>query len=278
MKKLMLLLFIPLVFTCSSDSSDDNQQDNNNFDNYPKLISFTQERPNECEGIRFLVEYSYSGDKILTYSYRQYWAFYNGECNYFGDDGYIPSTVNNVYSGNLLISQNVFSYNLEGDMTYRTINSYEYDENGLLNKWIKQRLDNNDVIIDVDEMEVSWTNDNLTRQMTDIEGNFSITNYDSNYNILNESHYDQGQIISTRTYSYDMTQFDPLANSHKFWWWNGAGPRSHNLWVSQTYNYEGGSYDTFREIVANEYGFPISNSQTRSNDTSYIRIYNYNYE
>ena len=277
MKKLILLLFIPLVFACSSDSSDDNQQDNNNFDNYPKLTSFTVERPNECDGLYWSVELSYSGDKIISTSHTNHYSYVNGEVSCNGD-AYTANTVNNVYSGDLLISQNIFLYSPDGDLTQKYIHLYEYDEGGLLNKWIRQRLDNNDVIIDVDEMEVSWTNDNLTRQITDIEGNFSTTNYDANYNTLDVSYYNQGQIISTRTYSYDMTQFDFLANSHKFWDWNGVGPRNHNLWVSQTYNYEGDSYDIFREIVANEYGFPISMSVTRSNDTSYIRIYNYNYE
>ena len=75
-----------------------------------------------------------------------------------------------------------------------------------------------------------------------------------------------------------MTLFDPLANSHKFWQWNGVGPRNHNLFVSQTHNYEGGSFSTFREIVANEYGFPISISQTKSDDPAYSRIINFNYE
>ena len=77
-----------------------------------------------------------------------------------------------------------------------------------------------------------------------------------------------------------MTQFDYLANSHKFWQWNGVGPRNHNLWISNNLNNfeEGDSYDSFREIIANEYGFPISISLTRSNDPSYNRIYNYYYD
>ena len=281
MKKLILLLFIPLVFTCSSDSSDDSQQDNNNFDNYPKLISYTREQPNLCDGIKNLYEYSYSGDKILSFSARVYWLFYGGECNYFGNDGYINNTVNNVYSGDFLISQNMLVYNPYGEQTNNYIISYEYYENGLVSKMIEQRLDNNGEVIDSDEFMFFWTNDNLTRQMTDSNGlTIEVKNYDSNYNCLETHHYSEGQIFHTKSSSFDLTKFNTLANSHKFWVWNGAGPRNHNQVVSEYINdiSDDSSYELYFEHAYNEYGFSSYTTINKSNDPSYFRIYNYNYE
>ena len=150
MKKLILLLFIPLVFTCSSDSDNDSQQDNNNFDNYPKLISFTRETANDsCEGLDWSVELSYSDDKIISSQTRVYHYYLGGECVYYGEDGFISNSINNVYSGDLLISQRVFMYNSDGTFDDSNFHLYEYDEEGLLNKWIIQRLDNNNVITEI---------------------------------------------------------------------------------------------------------------------------------
>ena len=164
MKKLILLLFIPLVFTCSSDNpGDSNQSENENLDNYPKLISTTREHPNLCDGIYSNIQYSYSGDKIISTSTTVYYDYINSsgeECIYYGDEGYINNIVNNVYSGDVLVSQNVIFYNSDGVQNGNRLILYEYDDNGLLSKMTRQGFDNDGNLNLLDEVIYFWTNNN----------------------------------------------------------------------------------------------------------------------
>ena len=54
MKKLILLLFIPLVFTCSSDSSDDSQEDQTFLEKHNGIVWETSPESNVTYIQRFM--------------------------------------------------------------------------------------------------------------------------------------------------------------------------------------------------------------------------------
>ena len=82
MKKLILLLFIPLVFACSSDSSDNNNN-NSNDPSEQKLIESITVISGECENTYNLWLYYDNDNRITSYQ------FQNVVTNCNGDEGSI---------------------------------------------------------------------------------------------------------------------------------------------------------------------------------------------
>ena len=84
MKKLILLLFIPLVFTCSSDSSDDNNNNNSNNPSIQKLIESITVISGECGYAENLWLYYDNENRISSYEIQFVEQDCNGQQGYYG--------------------------------------------------------------------------------------------------------------------------------------------------------------------------------------------------
>ena len=280
MKKLILLLFIPLLFTCSSDDDNSNSENSNQISNDDDLIlctSYTRQRMNSnTEDYIWTASATYSGSKTISSSYIQY--TYNSATQSVDEEIWYK---NHIYSGDLEVSTYT-NYEVNGVTTVNSVSEdYEYNDDGLI---VKESITYflNDEVISYEERFFSWTNENLTRQQTDENGQLiSVINLDSNNNILEEIQYENGQIyrVISRTYDYSKnSQFKNVENFWAFGYYPHYPPNMpyQNPLISEHYSNNDCTY--FYEHTYDQNDFQISSNRTSNCNSDYLVIYNWNYD
>jgi len=266
-KYLLLLLFIPL-FNCSDgEEIIDNVPD----PNYLLCISDTNEYiSGSYEGAEVTNTYTYSENKLISATLEGV-VLSNGVL-VNNQNFYIDYT----YSDDLLISVNRTEdlIGASGLNPLSNTEDYEYSNDGLLIKKTITMYDNGD-ITNIYEYFYSWSNNNLTRQMTDSDGNIvKIMTFDSNNNILEYQLYHLGELINQHTYNYDYSKNSAFSNSISYVF-SEDYPKGMNPLLSiyflasdRTYNYEN-TYD--------DNGYILSYLRTSSTDANNLRRRTYTY-
>ena len=284
MKKLILLLFIPLVFTCSSDSSDGDS--NNPIQNDKKPVTITFEHP-ICggDGITHIFTFLYSGDKIISGTQEQFYYISGSNCSEV--DPMFNTSFTNVYSDEKLVSTNVIRPNYTGSSWKNYMTTYEYNSYGLITTLTRQYYDTDGVEYNTGAnktLTYNWTNNNLTRQTLDEQGNLiAIDNYDSNYNSIETINYVNGSQYSVSDGTFDLNKFDPFINTHQDYLWYSldvVGKRGSNPQISRTNTYltDNSVVDNLFDNIYDEDNFLIQSDRTRSDQSSYLRIMRFYYE
>ena len=276
MKKLILSLLFPFIFACSSDDSNDNN--NANDDNEAILCtSYTrQEIISNVEGYIWTATANYAGNKTISSSYTQYLSSPSSET--------VEERIwykNHIYSGELEVSINT-SYEVDGISTTNTVTEdFEYDDEGFVVKETRTHYDNNE-ISSVSESFFTWTNNNLTRQQTDANGQLiAVINLDSNNNILEEITYENGQVnnVITRTYDYSKNaQFKNVENFWVFGYWPHYPPNKPYQNPILTKHSSNNDCTLFYEHSFDENDFQISTSRRSTCNPDFVVVYNWYYD
>ena len=239
MKKLILLLFIPLVFACSSDSSDNNNN-NSNDPSVQKLIESITVISGECENTYNLWLYYDNDNRITSYQFQ----YVVTNCN--GDEGSISE-----------IGEGQFEY-AENNLTWTHLGepfSFPINDDGTINDANLTWVDGYLISIDPNaggtfdlmgcETTNIWVDNNLietdrVQNANGCLGHDTINEYGSNVN--------------------PIPFFQP--NNHINWWTafqlTGAlGKQSQNLISKETrFHYWGQSVYDFQYILDDD-GYPI---------------------
>ena len=277
MKKLILLLFIPLVFACGTDESNGETSNQINDDNLILCTSYTRQKMNSnTEDYIWTASATYSGNKTISSSYIQY--IYNSTTQSIDEKIWYK---NHIYSGDLEVSTYT-NYEVNGIATANSVSEdYEYNDDGLIIKESRTYF-LNDEIISYEESFFSWTNNNLTRQQTDENGQLiSVINLDSNNNILEEIQYENGQIYREISRTYDYSKNSQFKNVENFWAFGYYPHYPPNMPYQnpQITEYNSNNDCTyFYEHTYDQNEFTILTNKTSNCNSDYLVIYNWNYD
>ena len=264
MKKLILLLFIPLVFACSSDDSA-----NENLDNLtPKVVTWTREK-SYCQEPYLSYNIIYENDKVI-----------GGNVN-SGNSTAIPCTTDGfiVYSFTVAYQNDlIFSINTQGEiMMGESDNSsnlvtYDYNEDGLIiARNFTYYEDNIETGNSVQNFE--WTNNNLILSTYYQDGSIAgYTEFDNDYNKIQIVTYSETgeQCITSYQTNYDVLV--PPFPDGLF----GVAPESRNGFISIHNSCD--NVTKYFDYEVNENGFASSVTSTRSDDPDYYSTTRYYYE
>ena len=261
MKKLILLLFIPLVFACSSDSSDGDSNNSNENEDLILCKTFTIERPNECgEQITTTYDFSFIGDKLISGS--------ELSINYFDCETiYFQQNFNNSYSGDLLTQTNytrTISNDEDVNETWNIL--YEYNNQGLITSKTSP----------IQDRFYSWLNNNSVCQVSDSSGQLVATIiYDENFNIIESRSVqsDGSEHIIYREYDYSKKSPWAEANSGFFYQYTSADRA--NPRISYSNNYSDNVFYYEYTYNSDDYVVELLRSY---NDDGVTRVYKYYYD
>ena len=261
MKKLILLLFIPLVLGCSSDSSDGDSNNSNENEDLILCKTLTIERLNTCgEQITTTYDFSFIGDKLISGSEL---GIALADCETIQ----YQHNFNNTYSGDLLTQSSYTRTIQTGEEVNETWNiMYEYNNQGLITRKISS--------IENDKF-YSWFNNNSVCQVSDSDGQLIGTIiYDENYNKIEVRavQSDGSEHITYREYDYTKNSPWAEANSgffYQFTWADRANPR-----ISYSNNYNDNIWSYEYTYNSNDYVVEVLNSYNDDGKT----VYRYYYE
>ena len=238
MKKLILLLFIPFVFTCSSDSSDNNNHNSNN-PGVQKLIESITVISGECENTYNLWLYYDDENRITSYQYQ----YVVTNCN--GDEG-----------SNSEIAEGQF----------------EYAENNLT--WIHNEVPYSLPINDdgtINDANLTWIDGYLISADPNAGGTFDMydcemTNVWVDNNLIESYRVENGDCFAYDTMYEYSSNINPIPffepNSHINWGTafqlTGAlGKQSQNLISKVTQFYDWGQAVSDFQYILDDDGYPI---------------------
>ena len=279
-EKLVLLAFL-IMFSCSKEK--DSKDTDNNTEDLVLCTSWSKEYqsgPYDNEVLNFSA--TYSGNKIISSSRQK--IDYIGVTN---DYTIVNEYSTHIYNGELQISTRR-SYQGEGDYlgiplkNIQFLMEYEYNDDDLLVKQTRTAY-NLDEAISSYQLFYTWTNNNLTRQEKNSEGQlYEVINFDNNRNpieVIQYSYSSPGQIFRIITSTYDYTKNSPFMNTTSFYpFYNDE------LEVNKTYgnplisnHYSNTDCTYYEEPIYNDNGFQISSVRTSSCDSDYLLLYNWYY-
>ena len=272
MKKLILLLFIPLVFACSSDSID---VTNLNNDDTPKVISFTRERSG-CELITSTHNLVYENNRVVSGESRGGKYILTGECS---DEDWFVYSFTVQYENDKIAS--IYSiYEIEnGQVSNKSrTDNFQYNNLGLISSKETIVYENENITI-YSFHQYEWENNNLTMNVyqqdgvnTDILHLNQINNYDSNFNMLTQVNAPntEYEFTVTRQINYDVLL--PVFPVGLY----GSISYAQNGLISQSQSNED-SID-FYNYEINENGYPNSVTRTVSDNPDFYSITSYYYD
>ena len=272
MNKLILLLFITLVFACSSDSSDGGSENNFNIDDRPKVVTWTRERsycPQPFQTFNFI----YENGKVISGNANigEIVDIFSGECT---TEGFTIYSFTIAYQNDLIFSINTQYEILWGENSNRSqLITYEYNEDDLIiSKTTLVYEDGVEINSHVNNYE--WTNNNLIMSTYYSNGNIeSYTEFDTNYNrIQNVSYSETGDQCIT---NYE-TNYNVIYPYFAYGIYGSVAPPTYNGWISINSSCED-DIDFF-DYEVDENGYVTSVTRTKSNDPDFYSTTRYYFE
>jgi len=259
MKKLILLLFIPIFFACSDESADDETPNNDG----KKLESFNAIYCEDCEGSNAV--YSYENNQLTSVDWQYYITNGEGEVTSVSD-GF---TTIHHYDETVAINNNgvISEIPINSDGTIDSENWIF--ENGYLQTMIGQAGggDNN----------FEWSNGNLINlYQTSIQGEVTEHNWDAEYSSSDDL---------TRWLSWPLfigSSYFGFADEYQQWMIGLWGKGSNKLPSSIEFSYANGSSLSQYYYTFDDEGYPvqisISDTTTENGNTdTRTRVYEVTY-
>jgi len=281
MKRLVLLAFL-IMFSCSKEK--DSGDTDNNTEDLILCTSWSKEYKYEPYD-NDILNYSatYSGNKIISSS-RQLRDY----IDYPSDYTIVNEYSTHIYNGELQTSTRR-TYEGEGyyfSIPYENVQElteYEYNDDLLIKATISTYQVGTDNVAEFEssfELFYTWTNNNLTRQEKNSEGQLlEVLNFDNNNNIIEGiRYYSDGQIYRVITMTYDYTKNSPFMNTTSFFPFFSGGYVNKTYGNSQISIHHSDTDCTYYdEHTYNDNGFPISSVRTSSCDSDFLILYNWYY-